>query len=233
MLCYDIGGLNGEDSLRWLKMGHDVLTVEPLPTGKLREAVEAWIGEATDLRGKVVDRPTWTLVEAAAVPNSHRGDTIDIHVHPDRPELNSCVREWGDVRKVGTVRLWDLFVTHGLPGLLKMDIEGFEHGILREIQALPVPYLICELSDVRIIEEASRLGYTRFRISDQNQRSGWPPEYRDNDGCGPFGDELLVPWTDAAGVFNAFEELTKGKGGDYWADLHCERERGEESTTAR
>jgi FkbM family methyltransferase len=163
----DIGANVGNRTATFIELGARVIAVEPQPScaARLRER----FGEAV------------TVVEAVAGPTVGEAELLVADYHT----LATLSREWIDEVKAsgrfeeftwrGRLRvpmttLDELIATYGSPSFCKIDVEGYELGVIEGL-SMPVPALsfefTFELLDSRVacVDRLSALGMTRFNFS--------------------------------------------------------------------
>lgn len=160
-LIIDIGAHNGDDSAYYLHRGYDVVAVEanPVLVDRLRQrfsnlpvrvenvcvgpansqSVTFWVNQANS---------TWSSFDRELAA---RDGTLAIPV------------------EVPSVTMGTLLERYGAPYYLKIDIEGMDQECLRSIDASNIPrYISLELSHGEdIIDNLSKLGYSRFKVINQ------------------------------------------------------------------
>lgn len=183
-LVFDIGANMGERSEIFLALGAFVVAVEP-QVECLKRLCNKW-----------KDDPRFTLFEGACA--EERG-TRELFVS-DADTLSSMSADWIDaVRRSGrfTDHRWDetrvvatttldaLIAEHGIPVFLKIDVEGFEYGVLSGLSQ-PVDCASIEWSSeslqatARCVEYLSRLGMDEFNFSFGDSASWALPKWVDD-----------------------------------------------------
>jgi FkbM family methyltransferase len=153
-LIFDVGANVGDKTDVFLRLGARVVAVEP---DESNQGV---------LRGKFLEYrllPKPVVIVGKAVSEKIAVEMMWI----DRPgsALNTLSQKWADTlredkmrfenkqgalkfgqkKTVSTTTLEELFVTHGLPFFVKIDVEGHELSTLRGMRR-PVPYLSFEVN---------------------------------------------------------------------------------------
>ncbi len=210
-LIYDVGGHLGEDTDFYLKKGFKVVAIEANPAlaERLRERFRPNLSD-----GSLV------LVEAAIAENA---ELVGFYV-------NEGLSAWGTIRsawaernasegspskliKVKSSRFPDVLSKYGVPYYLKIDIEGADILCLEGLVSKPDrPKFVSIESEKKSwrallyeFEMFKRLGYSKFKIVDQNdinlQRPPQPAveghyvEHKFEMGSsGLFGEELPGKW---------------------------------------
>lgn len=219
-LIYDLGFHNGDDTVFYLSKGYKVIAVE---------ADSTWVLEGS-LRfvNEILDKRLVLLHKAVA---EYTG-TIDFYVHPTKKDWNSCIKEVAEsdgsvamVVKVKTVTLTDLYLRYGLPDYMKVDIEGCELMVAKQVMEFHLkPQYVsfeCPKKDYAgIFSYLYIAGYKSYQLRNQMNNTQCP--------SGLFGDCLP---TDKWLSFNeALERYIKYKDlkrldrdelGLGWLDLHA------------
>ena len=192
-LIYDLGMHDGADTAFYLHKGYRVLAIEANPT--LCERARTKFADAiADGRLTILD---------LAVSDTDGEATFYINLDDDH--WSSLDPAWGtrnDTRykttAVQTRPLCWLIEQYGVPHYLKIDIEGADLTVLRQLQAVPVKptFLSTEEHEIEYFPLLWSLGYRGFKIVNQGQihhldYDGW---HFEPGSSGPFGDEIPGPW---------------------------------------
>lgn len=208
MIC-DIGMHKGEDTDYYLRRGFRVVGVEADPVlvehCRGRFAPEIGSGQLVIVHGAIVDDDTRGSVRFFQNPHkSVWGTTV-----PQWAERNARLGAVSVEIEVPVVRLGELFVQHGCPHYLKIDIEGMDLVCLEKLLKTDCRprYVSMESEKVdfrSLIAEFDvfhALGYTRFFIQQQANMprrkvprgsiEGLPVDHVFPRGSsGPFGSDL-------------------------------------------
>jgi len=168
-LVFDVGANMGERSEDFLALGATVVAVEPQA-----ECIRR-------LRSQWEDEPRFALFEGACA--EEEGDrelfVSDAHTLSSMSsDWIDAVREsgrfsdylWNETRVVATTTLDALIAEHGTPVFLKIDVEGFEYGVLSGLSQ-PVGCASIEWASeslpaaTRCIDHLSDLGMDEFNVS--------------------------------------------------------------------
>ncbi len=169
-LCFDIGANIGDRTLIFSELGARVIAIEPQST-----CVKALKKRINGNRSIV------TLWKAVGDKKGY----IGLKVNTEANCLSSCSPEWIEVVK-GTKRFtqnqWDRTITvpittlddlidnYGIPSFIKIDVEGFEHTVLKglsqSVRAVSFEYTPGYISSAKdCIDRLTTLGVTRFNYS--------------------------------------------------------------------
>lgn len=226
-MIYDIGAHNGDDTEYYLKKGYNrVVAVEANPTffNYLQQRFYTEVSE-----GKL------TILSAALVPSDYLQSTITLHIDPDHLDWSSLIsdraKSYVEHIEVPTINIGSLYDKYGVPEFLKMDIEATEQYILEDIHLnkYDVPkYISVEASSKENLPLLKKLGYTKFKWSNQNNKT-WQCTYPSKHGnyyqppvwsdccSGPFGEDLQGEWVGYKTIERIYQlESTKS----FWGDIH-------------
>jgi len=148
---FDIGANQGYKTETFLRLGAKVVAVDPDQTNRK-------ILEDKFLRYRLFPRPV-TIVNRAV---SDRNATETMWIDEPGSAKNTISRKWVDTlradekrfghtlgfgqrQEVTTTTLEQIFVDHGVPFFVKIDVEGHELNVLRGLRR-PVPYLSFEVN---------------------------------------------------------------------------------------
>jgi FkbM family methyltransferase len=168
-LVFDVGANIGERSDVFLALGAVVVAVEPQV-------------ECTEhLRSRWENEPLFSLFEGGCAEVSGESELFVADANTlssMSPEWIDAVRRngvfndyrWDETRVVATTTLDALIAEHGTPDFLKIDVEGFEYGVLSGLTQ-PVGCASIEWHGVslpaaaRCIDRLSSLGMDEFNVS--------------------------------------------------------------------
>ncbi|MGG5822270.1 FkbM family methyltransferase [Falsiroseomonas sp. HW251] len=203
MLIYDVGMHNGDDTDYYLSKGARVVAIEA--DAELCAAAAARFSGPTG-EGRL------TILNLAV---SGRDGEADFFIR-DHETVLSSLQPGGKgpqprVVRVTLRRLSGIFAEHGTPDFAKIDIEGSDHLVLRDLRearALPA-HLSVEAHTFDVVLECLRAGHSRFRLVNGKTVSrrfgsarikttaGSAAFAFRHHSSGPFGDDLPDPWLNA------------------------------------
>jgi FkbM family methyltransferase len=200
-LVFDVGANIGERSDVFLALGASVVAVEPQ-------------AECTaQLRSRWQDEPRYTLFEGACAEAAGERELFVANANTlssMSPEWIDTMRQngvfsdyrWDEKRAVVTTTLDALVAEHGCPDFVKIDVEGFEYGVLAGLTQ-PVGCASIEWHGVsltatkRCIERLSEVGMTQFNVSLGESMSWALPGWVDGGEAGAFlGGLDKLAWGD-------------------------------------
>lgn len=230
-MVFDLGAHHGEDSLYYLRKGYRVIAVEANPNcaDRIRATFAAEISSGH-----------LTLVQAALW---HRGDRkIPFYVNqrvsvwgtvvPSWAERNKKLGANSDAIQVRTITIPQLLKQFGIPYYIKIDIEGFDLAVLRQLARYATShreftscrYLSWESSKTRLadlVEEydlADQMGFRKFAIVPQHLISGLAPALIKRRGkpithpwaagsSGPFGKGLSQAYLERLDSIQLYQNI--------------------------
>ena len=234
-IIYDIGANNGDDLPYYLKKADLVIAVEANPM--LCEEIRKRF--ALDIQqGKLVIENCVLIAdnEVASVPfyiHKHK------HVLSQFPTPTHKLKNYEKVFLPGkTVN--QLIEEHGDPYYVKIDIEHYDHVILRAVfeNNFRPPYISAESHSIEVFLLLVSLGnYNCFKIvhgpSVKRTYHDWTIRTTNGDerysfphhSAGPFGEDIAGEWVNAESLFRRL--LSDGLG---WKDIHA---KGDDNSTLR
>jgi FkbM family methyltransferase len=243
-LIFDLGFHNGDDSDYYLAKSFDVVAVEANPSlinlGHERFADAIKAGQLQLLHRAVTE-----------------GDgPIPFYVHASNSDWSSCLLDMAqsdgsEATKVivDGVGLPALFAAYGVPRYLKVDVEGCDVAVARQLAASPIkpPFVSFETGRrdyAGIFSFLVAAGYQRFQLINQalhptrelpaEQSEGRSIDYQfTRYSSGPFGEDLPQDkWLDADQLlyrYTLYKELKKADNvelGVGWVDVHARLDQG-------
>lgn len=229
MLIYDVGMAEGDDTTYYLEKGARVVAIEANPE----------VCEVT--RQKFNDQiQSGQLVILNLAVGENDADSVVFFINDKHLRGSSLVRSANlQARQIQVPlrRLSSLFNQYGEPDFVKIDVENYDHVILRELRKSGrIPkHVSAEAHNFAVIEELIRCEFQQFRmvnaaISHKRFKShpieglqghkaySFPPH-----SSGPFGADLPDPWTSAEKLV-ANWLLRHSLHGRGWYDIHAVRQ---------
>ncbi|MEP7007366.1 MAG: FkbM family methyltransferase [Sphingomonas bacterium] len=228
-LAFDVGLNNGDDSDYYLKKGYRVIGIDANPSMchlcKYRFKREVELGLMTVLNFGVSDhksRGQFSInVEKPAIST----------FEPRRFDHEEWAPKKWEVIDVDILPISAIVQEYGLPELMKIDVEFYDHLVLSDLRAhgMIPDYITSEVHERACFDQIVEMGYGRFRLMPGNtvaDRFGAAEIIRLNgtrthhsfslDASGPFGDDFPDEWMRAD---EALEQLlAHGLG---WIDVHA------------
>lgn len=226
----DLGMNNGDDTAYYLAKGFDVVALEANPA--LVEAARTrFAKEIAAKRLSIVEAAVWS--KAGTVPfyvnevNNHRSSVnLNWASHDGTP---------AHAVEVTAVTLGDLFDRFGTPLYLKVDVQGVDEMVLKQLRSQIIKPLYVSVEDCRFgyefIAALADAGYDGFKLVDQSQVSSMrDPKvaYRFSEGSsGPFGEALPGHWLDRKEFEKLYSHTVRDRAGTrvaprtHWWDIHA------------
>jgi FkbM family methyltransferase len=191
-LIVDVGMHDGQDAAFYMHKGYRVVSIEANPAlckqARRQFAAEIRSGQLTILNVAIADEPgEW-----------------DFYVNLSDDHLSSLDPKYGQSNgrfntiKVRGERIDSILQKYDVPHYMKVDIEGGDLTVLRQLQGSPaVPqFLSVEEHRLEYFPLLWGLGYRGFKIIDQGvvQHLDYPGWRFAHGTSGPFGSETLGQW---------------------------------------
>lgn len=230
-LVFDIGMHDGTDTRYYLKKGYRVVAVEANPA----LAGAATLAFAADIAAGRLTIENVGIAEARAV--------VPFYVNLDVDEWSSFDRHLGtrqntryEVIEVRTLPLDDLVGTYGMPHFLKIDVEGLDPLVVRQLNRTSARprYVSVEDSGIDALVALYEVGVREFKFSNQLGGRDTPCRVKTVDGAefehtfgvassGLFGEDLPGEWLGPAHAFETYGRMVRPPGqkplGGWW-DIH-------------
>lgn len=226
-IIYDIGANNGDDIPYYLKKADVVVAVEANPD-LCRQMSERFSSDIQQGR-LVIDNCVLTSSE-------DQGETVPFYVHKKAHVLSQFPppkRHPDDFERVllPGKSVSQLIEDHGCPYYIKIDIENYEHILLRSLfnSGISPCYISAESHKLEVFLLLTCLGgYNSFKIVNGSSVVNEYCNYRiktingeevysfPHHSAGPFGEDVAGSWIDSAGLFRLLQ--SEGLG---WKDIHA------------
>lgn len=195
-LIFDLGFHNGDDATYYLAKGFNVLAVEANP-----ELIENGIKRFSS------EIKTGQLILLNKAVSDTEGK-VDFYIHPTKKDWSSCLLSMAESDgslsthiTINSTNLHKLFSEYGIPYYLKVDIEGYDLLVAKQLSE-------CKLKPEFVSFETSRKdyfgifsylyisGYNRFQLTNQINNRNKEITINHNKftfsefSSGPFGEDL-------------------------------------------
>jgi FkbM family methyltransferase len=223
-LIYDVGMHNGDDSAYYLAKGFRVVGIEANPEfcalARDRFAEEIAVG-----RMQVLNVGVGPQSGQARFYVNLRESQISTFAEPHGPR-----EEWQEI-SVEIAPLSSIFKIHGIPYFAKIDVEHYDHLVLKEIgqNGITPSYVSAEAHTIETFNALLDMGYRNFKIVEGESvhrlyRShgistldGRRIEYRFEPlSSGPFGEDVPGDWLKPDETLARLQSIGLG-----WIDIHA------------
>ncbi len=225
-VIYDFGMNNGDDVVYYLKKAHKVVGVEANPT-LVAQCAERFAAEIEARRLVLVGAALSTRDDDRPV-SFYRHKTNHVLSRLDAP-AQDCADEFEQIN-VPQIRASTVIARHGPPYYVKIDLEGFDAHVLRDIfgAELRPNFISVEAHTLAPFKLLVDAGYRAFNLVDgasvahrySNARiatlRGAEVYSFPTHSSGPFGEDIRTAWRNA----EDFERLLAREGLG-WKDIHA------------
>jgi FkbM family methyltransferase len=227
-LVYDFGMNNGDDVDYYLRKGHKVIAVEANP--KLCTLCEERFRSE-------IKSGSLTVLNVALSDGSSSG-SVNFYIHKKHHFLSQLLEpapgETDDFERIRVPqqRASGIVNEYGSPHYIKIDIEGLDSAILRDLfdAGIKPDFISAEAHSVNVFAILVAGGYNCFNLVDGpsvrsaygntviNTLNGTEKYSFKAHSAGPYGEDLASPWLDSDSFFYllAAEELG-------WKDIHASK----------
>jgi FkbM family methyltransferase len=221
-IIYDLGANNGAEIPYYLLRADKVVAVEanPMLCNKIKQEFS-----------KEINEERLAVIASVLTTAKERSEAVKFYLHKKNHVLSQFpkpenIQDFDEVSLPAT-SLKELFDKHGEPYYLKIDIEHYDHEILRELFALDIvpTYISAESHDPVVIAEIiTAEKYTGFKLVDGSSVARKYMNMVIDDvsfsfpkhSAGPFGEDIEGPWLSAADFL-----MLLGIEGMGWKDVHA------------
>lgn len=228
-IIYDLGANNGCNIPYYLSKSDLVVAVEANPT---------LCSHLTDIYSHEISKHKLVIINCIVDTTSsikHKA----FYIHTENSVLSQFSRPDEDQMAfydevfVRSIDIVDLIQQYGDPYYVKIDIEHYDHIILRRLLEAGIipPYISAESHDIEVFALLVALGrYNSLKLVEGNQVSlkYKKVEISTSKGleifsflphsAGPFGNDIAGPWMTPNNFFKGF-----GYSGLGWKDIHASK----------
>jgi FkbM family methyltransferase len=222
-LIFDIGMHIGVDTRYYLERGFRVVAVEANP--KLAEQGSETFSEAISTGKLVIENVG--ITDTSGVLNFYVNHSVD-EWSSFTPHLGQRKGKYSEIA-ISTITLAELVQKHGMPHYLKIDVEGFDSRLIRQlakIQGRP-GFVSIEDGGIESMVALYEAGVRKFKFSNQldiqTQVRNPAGELFGVSSSGPFGDDLPGSWLAAHEAFAQYVANIRRPGQEPergWWDIH-------------
>jgi len=226
-VIYDFGANNGDDVPYYLKKADIVVAVEANPS-LCREMKERFANDVKEGRLRV---------ENCVLTGDGGDPEVYFYLHKRRHVLSRFTRPdeavIGSYEKVllPSQSVMQILRKHGAPYYIKIDIEGYDDVILRELfqNGVRPPFISAESSGIEVFALLIAMGdYRAFKLV---EGSTVAKKYKNHSisvrgsseaysfpaqSAGPFGEDIMGEWMNADDLFHLLAAKQMG-----WRDIHA------------
>jgi len=227
-IIYDIGSNNGDDIEYYLKKADRVVAIEANP--QLCAVIQQRFSKSIALGQLVVEN--YAVTDASGIKK------VEFYIHRQNHVLSSLVKpveaDDYELYTVPAITIVDLIRKHGEPHYLKIDIEGYDAQVLRQLLDAEIrpPFISAESHTAEVFALLLALGnYKSFqlvegatvadvyhnhpiKVRNSKERYSFPLH-----SAGPFGEDIKGSWMTPED-FHVF----LASAGFGWKDIHASTE---------
>jgi FkbM family methyltransferase len=228
-VIYDIGANNGDDIPYYLKKADLVVAVEADPI--LCERMQTRFAAEIDRGTLIVENCVLTAEDLGASVPFYICTEDNVKSQFPVPKYNL---ETYEQILLPAKTIDRLIEAYGTPYYIKIDIENYDHILLKSLfdKGIRSEYISAESHRIEVFCLLACLGkYDSFKLVDGysvkdtyrdwsvNTQSGTEKFSFPLHSAGPFGEDVAGEWLDAAAMFQCL--LVEGMG---WKDIHAKRQ---------
>ncbi len=242
---FDIGMHNGQDTIYYLKMGYKVVAVEANPM-LVEECTKKFQNYIADGRLQIVNVG---IAEEKGVLPFYVNNRMSTWSSFDKQYASKEGSTYTTI-EVECVTQKDIFEEYGVPYYLKVDIEGFDYLVLKDIPEgdIKPKYVSFEATEASWIDIVRDKGYTKFKLINQlsykdvnlkkEKSRSWlftlqvkqsiqkyfpfVPFKHKKGATGPFGEHLEGKWLSYDEIMYIYNEFHDKKYNRFsWFDVHA------------
>jgi FkbM family methyltransferase len=231
-VIYDIGANNGDDIPYYLMKADFVVAVEANP----ELCIQLQKRFAKEIQQNRL------IIENCVLTAEDEGSVVPFYVHKSNHVLSQFPRPLQNIEEFEQVfvagkSVGQLFKEHGSPYYIKIDIEHYDHVLLRSLfsKGINPKYISAESHSIEVFCLLASLGgYNLFKIVDGatvvNFYHNWSIATTTGESvysfpyhsAGPFGEDVAGDWINSSELF--FRLVNEGLG---WKDIHAKCENNE------
>ncbi len=229
-IIYDFGANNGDDIPYYLKKSDRVVAVEANP--HLADQIK-WRFHADVTSGRLV-------VLGCVLSASADDHPVPFYLHKHEsvrsqyPTPPADEAHLFDTITLASRRASDIIQQYGEPYYVKIDVEGYDHVVLKELflAGITPEFISAESHHIDVFSTLVSIGgYKAFKLVDG---AGVPVRYHNaviktqlgeelysfpSHSAGPFGEDIAGPWIAPDHFFKLLALVGLG-----WKDVHARRE---------
>lgn len=221
-LIFDIGMHVGQDTAYYLRMGYRVLAVEANPVLADRNRKKFF---------KPISEGKLTILNNGI---SDREGILPFYINKRLSEWSSFDKATGtrnetpyEVKDIPCVTTKSLFEKYGIPYYMKIDIEGYDHFCISDIDASgdKPEFISCEAVHPEWLDMMYEKGYKKFKMLHQGnefkpidlslEKKSWFPKYQIIRNGIKLRLQKFIPFRYAYGSSGPFGEHTPGEWKSY------------------
>jgi FkbM family methyltransferase len=225
----DVGMHDGADSEYYLRRGFKVVAFEANPRlAQDGSAKFAALGLDIDIRNKAISNKPGSTATFYVNGLNKAWSSLDKELGSRRVEAEEIQVQTTDLGK-------ELLPIADRLHMVKIDIEGYDHVALKQLEAAGVRPTFCSVENggMDFLETFLRMGYKRFKLSNQKYNRFVKVPERSEHGnpihwsfaphsSGPFGNDIPSGWMDELKTREVLTGLSAGRNaiptGNLWAE---------------
>jgi FkbM family methyltransferase len=227
-IVYDFGMNNGDDVEYYLAKGHAVVAVEANPV----------LCEVSAIRFADAVQAGRLVILNAVVTDADDEKEVDFYIHKTNHVLSQFPAPKSDQRdnfyrvRLPGIPAATIVRRHGDPHYIKIDLEGFDQNVLRNLFSAGIwpRFISAESHSIEVFAILCAFGYKSFNLVDgpsvhevyrnaviacDTGRRRFSFRFH---SAGPYGFDLTSPWVDADAFFQRLAREGLG-----WKDIHASR----------
>lgn len=229
-IIYDIGANNGDDIPYYLEKADLVIAVEANP--KLCKRIRE------KFKSQILNKEL--IVCNCVLLKEEQSGNVPFYIHKEIDVLSQFLPPKSGSQMFRRVELpakavGHLFSEYGFPYYVKIDIEHYDHILLRSMfeHGITPSYLSVEAHNIDVFLLLVSLGgYDSFKLVEGNDVSNVYKNYSfqskneeeitysfPHHSAGPFGEDVIGRWVDSEKLFRRIKKQGLG-----WIDIHAKTE---------